>query len=218
MKKDNDFIPALKFQWLTKYFDFFLNYTMPEKRLKLELIKQAKLSEAKYVLDFGCGTGTLAMMIKSLHKQVRIFGVDVDKKILEIAQKKLDVADLDINLSLYDGLTLPYESKSFDKVLSSLVFHHLNREKKINALKEIYRVLKDDGELYILDFGKAPNILVRILFMFWQIFDGFSNTNDNILGLIPNIAIEAGFSKATETKKTMTFFGPLSYYTVKKLN
>jgi len=49
---------------------------------------------------------------------------------------------------------LPYPDNSFDRVVSSLVFHHLTRENKIHSLKEVFRVLKPQGELHVLDFGK----------------------------------------------------------------
>ena len=217
MNKNTEFIPALRFSWLTKAFDPFLRLTMPERKFKKDLLLQGVLKENEVVLDFGCGTGTLVMMIKEMLKEVAVFGVDVDKKVLEIAREKIGNAGYEISLNEYDSVTLPYENGSFDKVFSSLVFHHLKREQKINAIKEIYRVLKNDGEFHLLDFGKAQNIFTRSIFFIPQLLDGFENTQDNVNGLLPYFMKNAGFSGVVETKRLVTIFGSMSLYKAKKV-
>lgn len=58
------YIPALRFKWLTPLYDFFLGITMPERKIKFALIEAAEISSRMKVLDFGCGTATLTIMIK----------------------------------------------------------------------------------------------------------------------------------------------------------
>lgn len=60
----SEFIPALRFKSLTRLYDFFLSLTFPEKKIKQALIDQLQLSGNETILDFGCGSGTLAIMIK----------------------------------------------------------------------------------------------------------------------------------------------------------
>jgi ubiquinone/menaquinone biosynthesis C-methylase UbiE len=62
-------------------------------------------------------------------------------------------ADAEIRFVQYDGNALPFADESFDKVVTSLVLHHLSPAEKHAAFKEIYRVLKKGGEFHILDFG-----------------------------------------------------------------
>ncbi|NLK00738.1 MAG: methyltransferase domain-containing protein [Clostridia bacterium] len=211
MGKKGQFVPALGFHRLTRFFDPLVRSTMLEQKLKKILLQQAHIANDEVMLDFGCGTGTLAVMAKKAAPKAIIHGVDVDPNILKIAHNKVKSSHLDIFLSYYDGTFLPYDDKMFHKVLSSLVFHHLSRDQKNASLKEIYRVMKTGGELHILDFGKAGSILMRILFLPNQILDGFVNTSDNVKGLLPDIIRSNGFTSVEEYHRRSTVFGTISF-------
>jgi len=210
------YIPALRFSWLTKIYDPLIQWTMPEKQFKQDLIKEAGIETEFHVLDFGCGTATLSMMTKSKHPSAFVTGVDVDAAVLAIAQRKLRDFPHPIRLDQYDGMKLPYPDETFDRVISSLVFHHLTPIQKAKAFQEIKRVLKFDGELYIADWGKAENNLMRGLFYGVQLLDGFKTTRDNIAGLIPSYLLEAGFLSAKVLKKYRTVFGTSELFRAKK--
>lgn len=215
MKKAN-FVPALKFSWLTRFFDPFLKITMPEREIKSALIQQANIEKANSILDFGCGTATLTIMAKEMHPDAFVYGVDVDSKVLRIAKEKVNRKILDVHLDIYDGFTLPYKDGTFDKVISSLVFHHLKRNQKVNALQEIYRVLKNDGEFHIVDFGKAKNAFMNAISFIPRLLDGLENTNDNVKGIVPILIQNVGFVELKENKSVFTIFGNLSFYSAKK--
>lgn len=106
---------------------------------------------------------------------------------------------------------LPY------RVLSSLMFHHLTRENKVRSFNEVYRVLRNGGELHIADFGKPHNLLMRIASFPWRLFDG-SSGNDNLQGLLPHMMRETGFTDVRESTRYMTVFGTLSLYSGRKLS
>lgn len=130
--------------------------------LKNDLLEKARIKDKDRILDFGCGTGTLTIMAKKENPNATVHGVDVDPKIFKIAKNKIKHENLEIRLNIYKGISLPYKDKMFDKVLSSLVFHHLLREEKINALEEIYRILKYGGTLYIYIFNRpTPSVIHR---------------------------------------------------------
>jgi len=213
---DTTYIPALRFNWLTKIYDPLIQWTMPEKQFKQDLIEGAGIEADFHVLDFGCGTATLSMMTKTQHPSAYLTGVDVDEKVLEIARHKLRDFPHPIRLDQYDGMKLPYPDATFDRVISSLVFHHLTPIQKAKALQEIKRVLKFDGELYIADWGKAENSLMRGLFYGVQLLDGFKTTRDNVAGLMPSYLLEAGFLSAKVLKKYRTVFGTLELFRAKK--
>ena len=122
----------------------------------------------------------------------QITGIDVDDRIIDIAERKIAAAGARINLERYDGITLPYPDDRFDRVISSLVLHHLSREQKLNALREIHRVLRAGGELHIADWGKADTLVDRLLFLPVQMLDGFAITSDNVAGLLPALIADAG--------------------------
>lgn len=210
-----EFIPALRYNWFTKIYNPVVAFTMPELKFKSELIKQANVATNHKVLDFGVGTATLSLLLSKQQPDCYIDGVDVDEKILGIAKEKIDEQEAKITLTKYDGLKLPYPDKTFDRVITSLVFHHLDGEQKKNSLLEIKRVLKPDGELHIADWGKASNFLMRTLFYLVQFLDGFKTTNDNVKGLLPNYIKNAGFIEVKTTMNFSTIFGTLSLYKAK---
>ena len=136
-----NFIPALKFRILTPLYDTFLHVVMRETQLKSRLITQLNLKDSERILDFGCGTGTLTLMIKKARPDCVVYGIDIDPQVLEIAEKKARREGADVHLIQYNGITLPFADKSFDKVVTSLMVHHLFKEEKIPIIKELYEVV-----------------------------------------------------------------------------
>ena len=81
---EQPFIPALGRDWLTPFYDA-VAWLLGEGTMKRRLIAQAAIVPGHDVLDLGCGTGTLALLIKDAHPQANVSGVDIDPRILAIA-------------------------------------------------------------------------------------------------------------------------------------
>jgi ubiquinone/menaquinone biosynthesis C-methylase UbiE len=113
-----------------------------------QLVDQARIQPAQRILDIGCGTGNLAMLIKRLHPDAEVVGIDPDPKALARAQRKAGREALSVQLNRGFAEELPYPDASFDRVLSALMFHHLGPEEKEKTLDEARRVLKPDGSLH----------------------------------------------------------------------
>ena len=191
MKRDEQYIPALNFDWLTPLYDPLVKWLMPESRFKSHLVRQACIQAGQRVLDVGCGTATLTVLIKQTHPDADVFGLDGDAKILEIARRKAARAGVEITLREGLAFQLPYGDMSFDRVLSSLMFHHLTAENKRLALAEVFRVLQPDGELHIADFRKPNKSL-------------------------PTMFSEVGFEEVKEYAKYRTLFGTLSLWQARR--
>lgn len=161
------------------------------------------------VLDLGCGTGTLTIMIKQMHPEAEVIGLDGDSSILEIAQIKAVKSGVDISLDHGMAYQLPYPDETFDRVLSSLVLHHLTRDDKQRAFVEVYRTLRTEGELHIVDFGKPRGIYGRLAS---QLIKRMEQAGDNVNGLLPMIMRRAGFELVEESACYQTIFGSLSLY------
>ena len=216
MTTQKKFTPALGYNWLTGLYDLAIRLTMPEKKFRTKLINLIEPKDNESILEFGFGTGQNIILAQQRNSKTKFTGVDIDPKIKEIAQNKKNKHGITLNLDLYDGKTFPYADNSFDKVFSSLVFHHLDRETKLSSLKEIHRVLKPNGQLIIGDWGKAKSKIMRIAFYAVQIFDGFKTTNDNVKGLLPKYIQQSGFKYVTEIDFINMTIGTYSYYSATK--
>lgn len=210
------YLPALRFGWLTGAYDRVLRLATPEEAFKAALIQQAAVRAGQRVLDFGCGTGTLTLMIALAEPAAEVIGVDVDDKALSIAIAKVEAVGRRIRLQRTEPGELPFPGSFFDRVLSSLVFHHLTREQKRVALRECFRILRPGGELHIADWGRAGHVGLRAGFLLTQVLDGFETTSDNVRGLLPLLVRETGFVDVTETLHFPTAFGSLRLLRARK--
>jgi ubiquinone/menaquinone biosynthesis C-methylase UbiE len=211
------YIPALRFRALTPWYDFIIQATIRERAFKSKLIQQASLHSEDRILDLGCGTGTLTILLKSQHPDAEVAAIDADPQILTIARDKAARAGLDISFHQVMSEALPFPDASFDHVFSSLLFHHLKRDQKLGTLGEVLRILRPGGHLHIADFGRPQNAPLRAAFYFVQIFDGFTTTQDNVDGLLPRLINEAGFPPPNETATFATMFGTIRLLQTEKL-
>lgn len=206
------FIPALKYNFLTPLFDPILRWTLRDKVFKSALIDQAQVEHDFKVLDVGCGTGTLLIELKKRFPSTQTYGLDGDPRILSLAERNAAASGVALNLERAMSNEMPFEDASFDRVFSSLFFHHLSRSDKETTFREIRRVLRPAGELHVADWGKPSNLLIRVAFLQVQMLDGFETTRDNALGLIPQIAESVGFTHSRPERHFSTVFGTLTLY------
>jgi len=104
------------------------------------------------VLDIGCGTGTFAVALKRWLPDVEVMGLDPDPRALARGQRKAARAGVSIRFDQGFLNALPYSDAHFDRVFSSLMFHHLPHDTKLGTMREVRRVLKPGGSLHLLDF------------------------------------------------------------------
>jgi ubiquinone/menaquinone biosynthesis C-methylase UbiE len=210
------YLPALRFRSLTRFYDPFIRRTTREDSFKPRLLEQAAIGDGDRVLDLGCGTGTLAVMAKQASPGAEVTGLDADPEVLEQATEKAKRAEVAIAFRQGMSNELPYEDASFDRVLSSLFFHHLSGADKRTTLAEVTRVLKPRGELHVADFGRASDPVMLGIFTVLRLFDGLENTRDNAAGRLPQLFEEAGLVDATEHDRFRTAFGTLALYSAIK--
>lgn len=214
--KQQSYIPALAYRSLTGLYDPLVRITTRERRFKAVLLQQARLRAGQQVLDLACGTATLTIAAKRMQPRADITGVDGDPDILARARVKAAKAEAELKFDESLSQHLPYADSSFDVVLSSLFFHHLDRENKLATLSEVWRVLKPGAELHIADWGKAANPLMRVLFLIVQMLDGFATTTDNVAGRLPEFLRASGFKEVEETQRFSTVLGTLALYRAKR--
>ena len=198
MRDHTEYIPALGLRALTPIYDSVLRRLFREAYIKQQLIAAAGIQPGQHILDLGCGTGTLMLMLKQGQPHSMVTGVDGDVAVLGMARTKAAHTAHSVSFSQAFVSDLPYPDRTFDRVLSSLVFHHLSASAKRVALREIYRVLRVDGELHLLDFGAPHTHLGRLAA---PLLRHLEQVADNLDGLIPIMVREAGFAEVTVTNQ-----------------
>ncbi len=216
MSSKEKHIPALRFHWLTRYYDRLVAFTMQDEKFKRSVLKYADIQSHQKVLDFGVGTATLSILAKLEFPTLDLTGLDVDEKVLKIAAENVEKAGVKLDLLRYDGVEIPFDDGSLDTIISSLVFHHLQPEQKSKALSEIFRVLKPGGTLVIADWHRPSTIFHAAGFFFVRVLDGFSNTYDHAKGNLPQFMEMAAFKEVELKAKYNSILGTVGVFRAKK--
>jgi ubiquinone/menaquinone biosynthesis C-methylase UbiE len=202
------YLPAMGHDRLLPLYDP-LQRLLGIKLVHRQLVDQARIQPDQRILEIGCGTGNLMILIKRLHPDAEVVGIDPDPKALARAQRKAGREALSVQLDRGFAEELPYPDASFDRVLSALMFHHLGPEEKEKTLGEARRVLKPGGSLHLLDFGGER---VRSNGFIARLHHGSERLRDNFGDRIPTLMREAGFADPTEVASRGTIAGSLTYY------
>lgn len=116
-----------------------------------------------HILDIGCGTGEFAMKILKHSENAYVHCIDISKEMVGLAASKFDTDDR-VSLKVGDVEHLPYEDNSFDYVTCSHSFHHYPNQGC--AMEEMFRVLKPDGTVIIVD-GCKDGFLGKVIYDFF---------------------------------------------------
>jgi ubiquinone/menaquinone biosynthesis C-methylase UbiE len=145
----HDYLPGAQYDALLPAYDL-MSRALGIARVHQTLIEQADLADGHRVLEIGSGTGNLTLRTKRSHPGVDVVGVDPDPLALTRAGRKLN-GESGIRFDHGYAQKLPYADGEFDRVLSSLMLHHLDSDAKAAALAEAFRVLRPGGRLHLVD-------------------------------------------------------------------
>ncbi len=145
-----------------------LNLFLLRKIPKIDLIARMKALDKisnPQILDVGCGTGRTAIKIaKALKNGGHLFGIDIYSKMaisgnsLDTVQNNAIVEKVEERTTFKNGsaIDIPFENNSFDIVIVSSVLHEVHDQNgQDKAMKELYRVLKPGGYLYLSEWNRT---------------------------------------------------------------
>ena len=115
------------------------------------------------ILDIATGTGDVILSLVKDNPAIHTaYGVDLAEGMLEIAKTKVKAAGLQSKITLQkaDAQALPFLEQTFDAVTISFGIRNIPDLRL--ALLEMYRVLKKDGRVIILEFSLPQNVLIRV--------------------------------------------------------
>jgi len=124
--------------------------------LRNKLYRVSGAGPADKILDVATGTGAVALTFaKNGHRLVT--GIDLSADMLKIAKSKN--GKFPVAFIQGDAAELPFEKETFDIAVVSFALHDMPFEIRVQALKEINRVMKRKATLVIMDYAKPDNIL-----------------------------------------------------------
>jgi SAM-dependent methyltransferase len=122
-------------------------FTIPHPDM-MEIVNYLKEKRAKRVLDLGCGTGR--HLILFANEGFEVYGLDAAPEGIEIAKNWLAEKNLSCELIVHQmEEKFPFQDSFFDAVISIQAMHHNKIEKIKFTIREIGRVLKPGGLLFI---------------------------------------------------------------------
>ena len=191
------------------------------------LVKWMESDDPKQILDVATGTGELAIALWK-NFRVKITAVDLSQEMLNLADKKIKELRADITIQKANAENLPFESNKFDAV--SVGFGVRNFENLEKGLSELRRVVKEDGNVYILEFSKMEGVLSPLYnFYFNKVLpflakmisgekEAYAYLPDSVQNFpcgerMKNILLDLGFSKVEYKKLSL---GIVTIYKAKK--
>jgi SAM-dependent methyltransferase len=207
------YIPAFGVEALTPLFEPLLRIVIPYRVRTAPLLAAiaGRTERPRTLLDLGCGGGLLLQEIGSVADN--LIGLEIDPRGLEIASGKRIP---NLRLIRASACAIPLGNRTVDLAVSRLVFHHLTRREKEEALKEIHRVLNIGGLFVLADFGKPQDPFSLILSLSMRISDRDDRTLDNLKGRLPRLLRESGLTGIREVSVSRTLFGTFQVFTAMK--
>lgn len=157
-------------QMVGSYDSYMRKMTLGRERALREMtVKLAQVKPGDCVLEVGCGTGTLTLAAqRQAGPSGKVYGIDVIPGMIELSRQKAEQAHVDIAFQLGSIDDIPFPANQFDVVLCSFMIFHMSEMVRRKGITEIYRVLKPQGRLLVLDLAlptqPLPRAIARALF------------------------------------------------------
>lgn len=217
MTQGESFTPLLGVSALSPLYDAAIGVATREGRWRGRLTRQINPNPNDRILDVGCGTGSLALMLKRHAPSAAVFGLDPDPKALQVARRKAARAGADIEfLQGFVSDSLIKSLRPLTKIVISLVLHQTPLSEKLRILNTCRHVLAPDGEVHIADYGEQRGLMRLAFRTTVQALDGVRDTEPHAQGQLPAIMRQAGLKTLTETSRTHTPTGQITCWIARR--
>jgi ubiquinone/menaquinone biosynthesis C-methylase UbiE len=136
------------------------------------LLHSARISQviqgARRVVDLACGPATQLAQIAALHPDIEFHGIDLSKQMLAAGRDHIATLGLrNVRFARGDVTRLDMPEGGVDAVISTMALHHLPTLDHLRqCFKEIRRILRPGGALYLVDFGRLRSLQSVIFFAY----------------------------------------------------
>jgi ubiquinone/menaquinone biosynthesis C-methylase UbiE len=165
-KDDEDIIIKSQMERMVNSYDLYMKRITlgREDALRTMTVNLAQVKPGNCVLEIGCATGTLSLAAKRQAGPTgSVFGIDIIPGMIEVSQKKAIKAKLDVTFQLGNIEDIPFPNAHFDVVMCSFMIFHMSEKVRHKGVEEIYRVLKPQGRLMVLDLALPSRPVSRMI-------------------------------------------------------
>jgi SAM-dependent methyltransferase len=188
----HDYVPAAGRDWLLPGYDL-LTRVLGMHPAYDALITQAELFAGARVLEIGCGTGNLTLRAHRAQPDAAVTGIDPDPRALDRARRKVRNATA-VRFEQGYAQALSHADGAFDRVLSSMMLHHLDPEAKVAAISKAFRVLRPGGSMHIVAVVGHRLPVAH-------------DTEE-----LPDLLRRSGFESGELGSRRLRFVGPVTFY------
>lgn len=127
------------------------------KMINIEgIVNHYNLKNLSTIVDLGTGTGIFAKKILELIPNAECIGLDISPEMIDFANENIATIEKRYSAQLMEENHIPLEDNSVELLFMITVYHELDNPQSI--LKEIFRVLKPGGRVFILDWKPGANV------------------------------------------------------------
>jgi SAM-dependent methyltransferase len=139
--------------------EYFAEYKIADIARQFERLHGSKPSGLE-ILDFGAGVGGSIPFVSRYFAGCNLKCLDPSERSLEIAEARYPKA---ATYHPFDGRTIPFGDGSFDIAYAMCVFHHIEADEHVGLMKELRRVLKPGGLLFIFEHNPYNPLTVHVV-------------------------------------------------------
>jgi demethylmenaquinone methyltransferase/2-methoxy-6-polyprenyl-1,4-benzoquinol methylase len=161
------------YRLIARFYDAFVEpITTTIRQIGLKMYTPVK---GALILDIGCGTGTNLNLYQMAG--CKVWGIDSSPAMIDIAREKLGKR---AELRIGDASQMPYPDDQFDLVAVMLSLHEMPSQIRSDVMSEIFRVMKDDGRVLLIDYHTGPILFpkgwyYKIIILLFEIAAGIEH-------------------------------------------
>jgi ubiquinone/menaquinone biosynthesis C-methylase UbiE len=134
--------------------EFFISYKVADVARSLA----GSPRQVASILDFGSGVGSSVPYFNQHFPNARIYCIDVSARSLKISKTRFPEQAVRI---AFDGERLPFPDQALDVAFAACVFHHIPHELHVSLLREIRRVLRPAGRMFVFEHNPFNPLTVH---------------------------------------------------------
>jgi ubiquinone/menaquinone biosynthesis C-methylase UbiE len=152
-------------QMVGSYDSYMSKITLGRERILREMtVNLAQVKPGDCVLEVGSGTGTLTLAVKrQAGPSGKVFGIDVIPGMIDLSRRKAAQGNADVTFQSGSINDIPFPANQFDVVMCSFMIFHMSDMVRRKGIAEIYRVLRPQGCLLVLDLGLPTHPIPRAI-------------------------------------------------------